>query len=70
MQTVWKILPVTDKTSEFRWVWEQTRNGSVVARSSTSFEYYNDCVEDAQKRGYVPPRPKRSTLTAGGEGLK
>jgi len=57
--TTWEILPVSDKTNDFRWVWEEKRNGSVVARSETSFQYYNECVEDAQKRGYAPPRVER-----------
>ncbi len=59
MTTSWQILPVSDKSSDFRWVWEETKNGNVVARSATSFQYYNECVEDAQKRGYTPPRVER-----------
>ncbi|HEV7799902.1 MAG TPA: hypothetical protein VGP15_02390 [Burkholderiales bacterium] len=59
MKTSWQILPVADKDNDFRWVWEETKNGNVVARSETSFQYYNECVEDAQKRGYSPPRVER-----------
>ena len=58
-KTTWQIVPVADKANDFRWVWEETRNGTVVARSETSFQYYNECVEDAQKRGYSPPRVER-----------
>ena len=59
MKTEWQIVPVADKANDFRWVWEEIRNGNVVARSPTTFEYYNDCVEDARKRGYAPPRVER-----------
>jgi len=58
----WKIIPVSDKADQagsFRWMWEETKNGAVVARSATSFQYYNECVEDAQKRGYSPPPIER-----------
>jgi hypothetical protein len=59
MKSTWQIVAVADKASDFRWVWEETRNGNVVARSETSFQYYNDCVEDAQKRGYSKPPVER-----------
>lgn len=58
----WKIVPVSekgDRTDNFRWIWEESKNGAVVARSATSFQYYNECVEDAQKRGYAPPPVER-----------
>ena len=59
MKSTWQIVAVADKASDFRWVWEETRNGNVVARSEQSFQYYNDCVEDAQKRGYAKPPVER-----------
>jgi hypothetical protein len=59
MKSTWQIVAVADKASDFRWVWEETRNGNVVARSESSFQYYNDCVEDAQKRGYLKPPVER-----------
>ena len=59
MKSTWQIVPVSDKTSDFRWAWEEIRNGNVVARSETTFKYYNECVEDARKRGYAPPKAER-----------
>lgn len=58
----WKIVPVSEKpdiTGSFRWMWEESRNGAVVARSASSFQYYNECVDDAKKRGYTPPPTER-----------
>ena len=54
----WKIVPVSHKpdiTGGFRWIWEESRDGAVMARSRGTFQYYNECVEDAKKRGYKPP---------------
>ena len=59
MKVTWQIVPVTEKSAEFRWMWEEIRDGNVVARSPTTFEYYNECVEDARKRGYTPPPKER-----------
>jgi hypothetical protein len=59
MKVTWQIVPVSDKSDDFHWMWEEIRNGNVVARSPTTFRYYNECVEDAQKRGYAPPRMER-----------
>ena len=55
----WQIVSVSDKALGFRWVWEEMQNGKVVGRSASSFQYYNECVEDARKQGYIPPQPER-----------
>jgi hypothetical protein len=59
MGTTWQIVPVSEKSTDFRWVWEEMRDGKVVARSEKTFQYYNECVEDARKRGYTPPQAER-----------
>jgi hypothetical protein len=60
MVTLWKITRVAAGNDDNRWVWEQTRNGSVVARSPNSFGCYEECVDNARARGYTPARPKRT----------
>jgi hypothetical protein len=53
MKTTRQIIAVADQVTDFCWVWEELRNGNVVARSAERFQRYNDCAEDAQKRGYA-----------------
>lgn len=59
MKVTWQIVPVKENATDFRWAWEEMRDGDVVARSPKTFQYYNECVEDARKRGYTPPGVER-----------
>jgi hypothetical protein len=59
MKTAWRIVAVADKVTDFRWVWEELRNGNVVARSAQRFERYDDCAEDARSRGYAASTVER-----------
>jgi hypothetical protein len=59
MKTTWQIVAVADRVTDFRWIWEELRNGNVVARSAERFERYDECARDAHSRGYESPRVER-----------
>jgi hypothetical protein len=59
MKMTWQIIAVADPVTDFCWVWEALRNGNVVARSAERFQSYDDCAEDAQKRGYAASTVER-----------
>lgn len=49
MRTVWRFF--VDASG--LWYWEELRaDKSLVRRSASSFEHYDDCVNDAKRAGY------------------
>jgi hypothetical protein len=56
----WKFTAVTaDGPTGLRWSWERTdaeNNKSAV--STETFDYYNECMQDATKHGYRIPSPR------------
>ena len=57
----WKITPIkSDSPTDFRWEWKRMNDaGAVVQKSKQQFDYYFDCVTDAQAHGYQPPPIER-----------
>ncbi len=56
----WEILPVkSGPPFGFKWFWRRTSGDGRIDESKAQFEYYYDCVLDAQAHGYQPPPPER-----------
>lgn len=64
MRAKWKIMPVRSSGPVgYKWCWARARNGKVIEQSTEQFDYYYDCVVDAQKHG-LPSRITTAPVTA------
>ncbi len=57
MSTIWRFYKDPDR----QWRWQSlTIDRTVIAESRTSHKHYDDCVADAQGKGYIlqPSQPK------------
>jgi hypothetical protein len=53
----WEFVPFRAQDASIHWHWHAyTQTGALAARSAQAFETYTECVEDAQRHGYIPPR--------------
>jgi hypothetical protein len=56
----WKIEAVTcSGPNGYKWQWmKATHAGKILEQSCERFDYYYECVVDAQKHGFQPPEVK------------
>jgi hypothetical protein len=54
----WEFVPVESKLDKaIHWSWcARDHAGKVVMSSGEVFENREDCIEDAMRKGYVPPK--------------
>lgn len=53
MKTKWKIEPIKcSGPIGYKWRWIKAAGGKVIEKSEKPFDYYYDCLADAQKKGY------------------
>ena len=56
MKTRWKIVPVKSSTPiGYKWRWIKATEAT-VEECEKPFDYYYDCLVDAQKHGYAVAR--------------
>lgn len=53
MNDKWEI--EKDKAGEWRWT-RKSANGKIVGASTEGYKNKIDCVENAKRSGYIPPR--------------
>lgn len=53
MKTRWKIVPVKSSGPiGYQWRWIKAIDGKMTEESAKPFDYYYDCLVDAQMHGY------------------
>jgi hypothetical protein len=42
----------------YKWRWVKAMHAGKIERSRQDFDYYYECVVDAQEHGFRPPKPE------------
>jgi len=63
MKTKWKIVPVkSGGPIGYKWRWMKATDGKVIEQSTRPFDYYYDCLVDAQEHGFHVCQTKTEPL--------